>query len=90
VIGRRELLPLTNKSDHICYFRHALALDEHRVKFMPEYVDPIREVREPESVLEWPDSIDPIDTIISGDPRIADPSQDRVKEVWFAGSHSDM
>ena len=22
---------------HICYFRHALALDERRVKFLPEY-----------------------------------------------------
>ncbi|KZP16495.1 hypothetical protein FIBSPDRAFT_748573 [Athelia psychrophila] len=24
--------------DHVCYFRHALALDERRVKFLPEYV----------------------------------------------------
>jgi hypothetical protein len=23
---------------HVCYFRHALALDEWRVKFLPEYV----------------------------------------------------
>lgn len=23
---------------HVCYFRHALALDERRVKFLPEYV----------------------------------------------------
>ena len=22
---------------HVCFFRHALALDERRVKFMPEY-----------------------------------------------------
>ena len=22
---------------HVCYFRHALALDEKRVKFLPEY-----------------------------------------------------
>jgi hypothetical protein len=22
---------------HVCYFRHALALDERRVKFLPEY-----------------------------------------------------
>jgi len=22
---------------HVCYFRHALALDEQRVKFLPEY-----------------------------------------------------
>ena len=25
-------------NDDICYFRHALALDERRVKFLPEYV----------------------------------------------------
>ncbi|KZP22020.1 hypothetical protein FIBSPDRAFT_859870 [Athelia psychrophila] len=24
--------------DHVCYFRHALALDERRVKFLPEYI----------------------------------------------------
>ncbi|KAG6334442.1 hypothetical protein ID866_4643 [Astraeus odoratus] len=36
---RGRTLPLTTSScDHICYFRHALALDERRVKFLPEYV----------------------------------------------------
>jgi len=36
---RGKLLPLTTEScDHICIFRHALALDECRVKFLPEYV----------------------------------------------------
>lgn len=25
--------------NHVCYFRHALALDERRVKFLPEYVN---------------------------------------------------
>jgi hypothetical protein len=24
---------------HVCVFRHALALDERRVKFLPEYVN---------------------------------------------------
>lgn len=56
---------------HVCVFRHALALDEIRVKFLPEYAN---------------GGIGPIDraakasTIVPGD----------VKEVWFAGSHSDM
>jgi Uncharacterized alpha/beta hydrolase domain (DUF2235) len=32
-------LPATDEfNDSICYFRHALALDERRVKFLPEYV----------------------------------------------------
>ncbi|KAJ7223530.1 hypothetical protein GGX14DRAFT_352176, partial [Mycena pura] len=37
VVGGK-LLPLTSSAHHICIFRHALALDERRVKFLPEYV----------------------------------------------------
>ncbi|KAJ7629048.1 hypothetical protein FB45DRAFT_748624, partial [Roridomyces roridus] len=33
-----NLLPLTSSAQHICIFRHALALDEQRVRFLPEYV----------------------------------------------------
>jgi len=51
----------------ICYFRHALALDERRVKFLPEYV-------------------------CGGETYVDKGSSatSRVKEVWFAGCHSDM
>ncbi|PVF91489.1 hypothetical protein CPB86DRAFT_324101 [Serendipita vermifera] len=90
VIGRRELLPLTNKSDHICFFRHALALDELRVKFLPEFVALPQDTSEPETVLERGDTTGPTNTVISGDVKMGEPSQDRVKEVWFAGSHSDI
>ncbi|KAF8144603.1 hypothetical protein K438DRAFT_1631522 [Mycena galopus ATCC 62051] len=38
-IFRGPPLPLTSSADHICYFRHALAIDERRVKFLPEYID---------------------------------------------------
>ncbi|KAL4077558.1 hypothetical protein J3A83DRAFT_4474351, partial [Scleroderma citrinum] len=63
-VRRRKTLPLTTSScDHICYFRHALALDERRVKFLPEYV-------------------------YGGRTDSAD--NGHIKEVWFAGSHSDM
>ncbi|KAK0217460.1 hypothetical protein EDD85DRAFT_916368 [Armillaria nabsnona] len=31
-------LPLTTTAYHICTFRHGLALDEHRVKFLPTYL----------------------------------------------------
>ncbi|KAG9091454.1 hypothetical protein FS749_016529 [Ceratobasidium sp. UAMH 11750] len=34
---RRKLLPRTNQCEHIDHFRHALAMDERRGKFMPEY-----------------------------------------------------
>ncbi len=30
-------MSLTSTPDHICFFRHGLALDERRVKFLPEY-----------------------------------------------------
>lgn len=61
--ARKPSLPETTSGmAHVCAFRHALALDELRVKFLPEYAD-------------------------GG----AGPSGGgNVKEVWFAGSHSDM
>lgn len=65
-IVRGKSLPLTESCDHICYFRHALALDERRVKFLPEYV-----------------------THKAAD-RMKSMKFARVKEVWFAGCHSDV
>ncbi|KAH7907258.1 hypothetical protein BJ138DRAFT_1092964 [Hygrophoropsis aurantiaca] len=63
VIRGKTLPSTTSSCDHICYFRHALALDECRVKFLPEYV-------------------------YGGK---AEPSNSgHIKEVWFAGSHSDV
>ncbi|KAF8597365.1 hypothetical protein BDV93DRAFT_417232, partial [Ceratobasidium sp. AG-I] len=60
---RGRLLPLTDSCNHVVRFRHALALDERRVKFLPEYA-------------------------IQVDVK---PKEDTdVKEVWFAGTHSDM
>ncbi|KAJ7499764.1 hypothetical protein FB451DRAFT_1118877 [Mycena latifolia] len=58
-------LPLTSSARHICIFRHALALDERRVKFIPEYID---------HDMGLVPGAHPVD----------------VKEVWFAGTHSDM
>ncbi|KAG9094006.1 hypothetical protein FRC06_011276, partial [Ceratobasidium sp. 370] len=62
-IRRGQLLPLTNTYKHIKHFRHALALDERRVKFLPEHV-------------EYP-----------SDGHV---DENHVKEVWFAGTHSDI
>lgn len=56
---------------NVCYVRHAIALDERRVKFSPEYIcggDSL-----PDDVYEENQD---------GIPR--------AKEVWFAGSHSDV
>ncbi|KAG9090841.1 hypothetical protein FRC06_000860 [Ceratobasidium sp. 370] len=62
-LRRGKLLPLTTKHGHIKHFRHALALDERRVKFLPEHVE-----------------------FLDGGER----DESHVKEVWFAGTHSDI
>lgn len=63
VVRGKTLPSTTNRDHHMCYFRHALALDERRVKFLPEYIHG--------ATTEGSHS-------------------DRIKEVWFAGSHSDV
>ncbi|KAK0211880.1 hypothetical protein IW262DRAFT_338292 [Armillaria fumosa] len=35
---RQRPLPLTTSASHICFFRQGLALDERRVKFLPEFL----------------------------------------------------
>ncbi|KAF8870036.1 hypothetical protein BD779DRAFT_1632606 [Infundibulicybe gibba] len=72
-VARSKSLPLTDTCDHFCYMRHALALDERRVKFQPEYA------RGGES---WGKN----EARVQDKPK----SRPRVKEVWFAGSHSDI
>ncbi|KAF9543677.1 WD40 repeat-like protein [Agrocybe pediades] len=38
LVRKKRLLPGTvDGMKHVCFFRHALALDERRVKFLPEY-----------------------------------------------------
>ncbi|KDQ28545.1 hypothetical protein PLEOSDRAFT_1082607 [Pleurotus ostreatus PC15] len=67
-ITMRDSLPETiHGMTHVCHFRHALALDEKRVKFLPEYASGSK-------------FSNANDSRTSGD----------VKEVWFAGSHSDI
>ena len=69
---RDKTLPgTTDGMKHVCYFRHALALHERRVKFLPEYV---RGGLGPEPEIASSDKSKALHT----------------KEVWFAGSHSDM
>ncbi|KAJ7135946.1 hypothetical protein C8R44DRAFT_952508 [Mycena epipterygia] len=70
IVRGKSLPGTTTLNRKICFFRHALALDERRVKFLPEYI------RGGESYVEQ-----------RPDGTITEP---RVKEVWFAGSHSDI
>ncbi|KAL0960512.1 hypothetical protein HGRIS_005550 [Hohenbuehelia grisea] len=39
VVRGRSLPETTTGMEHVCLFRHALALDERRVKFLPEYAN---------------------------------------------------
>ncbi|VDB86407.1 unnamed protein product [Peniophora sp. CBMAI 1063] len=69
-LSRGELLPKTvDGMTHVCHFRHALALDERRVKFLPEYAHGG----------ERPSQL-----------RMDSRSFTDTKEVWFAGTHSDV
>ena len=58
----------------VCYFRQALALDERRVKFLPEYVHGGANLSQAGGDDTESDSL----------------SLPSVKEVWFVGNHADM
>ena len=82
VIRGKSMPGTTEVSDDICYFRHALALDERRVKFLPEYV------------CGGLSHDAKIQRTIGSMTKARESSKSgvgvRVKEVWFAGCHSDM
>jgi hypothetical protein len=37
-VFRNKYYPGAELAENICFFRHALALDERRVKYIPEYI----------------------------------------------------
>ncbi|KAL0057099.1 hypothetical protein AAF712_016273 [Marasmius tenuissimus] len=69
--------------DHVCIFRHALALDEWRVKFVAEYANGYRD-RQRTSVLAK--SVDS-GVLVDRTDAVFPPLK---KEVWFAGTQSDI
>jgi uncharacterized protein (DUF2235 family) len=73
-----DLPETTTGMTHVCAFRHALALDELRVKFLPEYANGGHPPPPPTNAT--PERNYSQDLLRSGN----------IKEVWFAGSHSDM
>ena len=80
-ITRQKMLPGTIEGmKHVCFFRHALALDERRVKFLPEYA------YEGSATDTKPDDINPYN-VNYGSSQVPQP---QTLEVWFAGTHSDM
>ncbi|RXW13019.1 hypothetical protein EST38_g12835 [Candolleomyces aberdarensis] len=77
--GKRVLPETTEGMTHVCYFRHALALDERRVKFLPEYA--------------WGGTTLPPESEAkhkSGRRSHSDRVHPQVLEVWFPGTHSDI
>ena len=96
-------LPFTDKTDHVCFFRHALALDEGRVKFIPEYLSsPVKPIEYGKhgstSLIADKDSDEttgdsrPNSRIASGISKKSSQVETwrSAKEVWFSGSHSDV
>jgi hypothetical protein len=69
---------------HVCYFRHALALDERRVKFPPEYAYGGTSLpREKDNINATDEKTDQHNMKLKG-------QLPQTMEVWFAGTHSDM
>ncbi|KAF8881402.1 WD40-repeat-containing domain protein [Gymnopilus junonius] len=96
VRGKRMLPRTVDGMKHVCYFRHALALDERRVKFLPEYAyggDTVVHNTAHEGNGELPDEHF---SYRSGTPTtmsshtVTNETNRHTKEVWFAGTHSDI
>jgi hypothetical protein len=86
--------------EHVCYFRHALALDEKRVKFLPEYAhggtslspDASKATNIANASMgDGAKSAADFDGV-KANRDIEEPTSKlpHTKEVWFAGTHSDM
>lgn len=81
-VVRRKTLPGTTWGmGHVCFFRHALALDERRVKFLPEFAYAGR------TVIGEPTSVAGTEASYSD---MSSPHRPHIKEVWFVGTHSGM
>jgi uncharacterized protein (DUF2235 family) len=101
---RGKNLPGTASPEHICFFRHALALDERRVKFLPEYArGGVMEAGGKHHVVKKENRGSSADAAQAPDPTSSKRRQEvgsglqkpsgghpHIKEVWFAGTHSDM
>ena len=96
-----KMLPRTVEGmKHVCFFRHALALDERRVKFLPEYAyggSATCEKRDGNSPSmknegETTEDISPSDEVdrSHGMNKARPVKRPQTLEVWFAGTHSDM
>ncbi|KAF9651414.1 hypothetical protein BDM02DRAFT_3091324 [Thelephora ganbajun] len=82
-------LPFSGSNNAISYFRHALALDERRVKFRPFLFSECSEVASDSHMIERRQSSGKVDdseteiNIETGPPT-------NIEEVFFAGAHCDV
>ena len=74
--GHRALPGTIQGMTHVCYFRHALALDERRVMFQPEYA--------------WGGTTTPPVGPAGPPSGTSHGTHPPVLEVWFPGTHSDV
>ncbi|KJA27642.1 hypothetical protein HYPSUDRAFT_197834 [Hypholoma sublateritium FD-334 SS-4] len=86
-----HMLPRTvDGMQHVCYFRHALALDERRVKFLPEYAYG-GSTKPPEDSAHIKPSTRPSESSNKPlDSSVTITKRPHTLEVWFAGTHSDI
>lgn len=83
---------------HTCHFRHALALDERRVKFIPDYFHEMNSHSDDGRSKYIVSSSDDghaanerrESTVTDNTTDLSEGKTTDVKEVWFAGSHSDV
>ncbi|KAF9526328.1 WD40-repeat-containing domain protein [Crepidotus variabilis] len=106
IVRGKRLLPATiDGMGHVCYFRHSLALDERRVKFLPEFAyggstkpPPSSENNErPKSPDRHPLNFSEITMDTRDDTgvglssiKVSEKNRPQTLEVWFAGTHSDV
>ncbi|KAF8332492.1 hypothetical protein F5887DRAFT_45647 [Amanita rubescens] len=83
--------PYTSMNYGVKCFRHALALDERRARFRPNVWGEQTVDREQELDVDIPINWE-VDRTIRDGWQYKAPTRDHadVKEVWFAGSHSDV
>jgi hypothetical protein len=82
------MLPLTTEGmQHVCCFRHALALNERRIKFLPEYVWEGTHMHKPPGRSDARKANE-ITTEVNEEEETG--QRVDIKEVWFAGTHSDV
>ncbi|KAJ2920109.1 hypothetical protein MD484_g249, partial [Candolleomyces efflorescens] len=84
VRGTKMLPGTTDGMGHVCFFRHALALDERRVKFLPEFAYGGSTIC-PKQLSEWTHVPRPTESEQTPEEKCPG-----VLEVWFAGTHSDI